>query len=542
MKCYQNQTGRVIIEGYTSEGAGVARLDGCAVFVPGAARGDDCDVRVVNTRSRYAWGRIERLYTPSPYRVEPDCRAFPACGGCALRHLSYEEELWFKKNHAIETIRRIGGVEPRFDGIIGADETESYRNKAQYPVRYQKGRTVAGFYRSGTHEVVPCGDCRIESAASRVIVHTVLDYMHRYRVYAYDEASGRGVVRHVYVRTSRSGAALVCIVATRRELPAARELTAMLRRAYPGVAGVLLNVNTRRDNVILSGETVTLWGADSITETLLGYRFQLSVDSFFQVNPAQTEKLYAVAAAYLGDGVDELLDLYCGVGSIGICLSEKARRLTGVEIVEQAVRDAEENARANGLANARFLAADAGTAAARLAEEGYRPDAIVVDPPRKGLDAACIDAVAQMAPEKLIYISCNPSTQARDVALLAARGYEAIRMTAVDLFPRTYHVETVVLLSKGEIDSKKVRVEFDLEDVDMSGFQKGATYEEIKAYVLDKFGLKVSSLYISQIKRRCGIEVGQNYNLSKKEDAKVPQCPPEKETAIMEALKHFRMI
>lgn len=446
----KNQIGRAVIEGYTSEGAGVAHLDGQAVFVPGAVRGDDCDVRVVNTRSRFAWGKIERLYTPSPYRTAPDCGAFPDCGGCSLRHMRYEEELWFKKNHVIETMRRIGGAEPAFDGILGAEETEGYRNKAQYPVRFQNGRIVAGFYRSGTHEVVPCGDCRIESAASRAVLNAVLAYMRRFHVHAYDEEHGRGVVRHVYVRTSRSGAALVCIVAARRTLPETEALISMLRRAYPGVAGVLLNVNTRRDNVILSGETHTLWGADNITETLLGYRFRLSVDSFFQVNPDQTEKLYTVASEYLGDGVGELLDLYCGVGSIGICLSGKARRLTGVEIVERAVRDAEENARENGLTNARFLAADAGTAAARLAAEGYRPDAVVVDPPRKGLDAACIDAIVEMAPARLVYISCNPSTQARDVALLAARGYEAVRMTAVDLFPRTYHVECVVLMSRVE--------------------------------------------------------------------------------------------
>ncbi len=436
---YKNQIGRAIIEGYTSEGAGVARLDGQAVFVPGAVRGDDCDVRVVNTRSHFAWGKMERLYTPSPYRIAPDCYAFPDCGGCALRHISYEEELWFKENHVCETMRRIGGVEPAFDGILGAEEITGYRNKAQYPVRFQKGRIVAGFYRGRTHEVIPCGDCRIESAASRAILNAVLAYMRRYRLHAYDEENGQGVIRHVYVRTSRNGEALVCIVASHRTLPGVPALIAMLRQAYPGVVGVLLNVNTRRDNVILSDDTLKLWGSDYITETLLGYTFTLSVDSFFQVNPVQTERLYAVASSYLGEGVKELLDLYCGVGSIGICLSRKARRLTGVEIVARAVRDAEQNARDNGLENARFLTADAGTAAAKLAAEGYRPDAVIVDPPRKGLDAACIDAIVQMAPERLIYISCNPSTQARDVAQLARQGYQAIRMTAVDMFPRAYH-------------------------------------------------------------------------------------------------------
>ena len=297
--------------------------------------------------------------------------------------------------------------------------------------------------------MVPCDACRLESPISRVIRDTVLAYMRQYHIEAYEEEKGRGAIRHILVRTSRAGEALVCLVTAKRELPALDQLVSMLLKVCPGTAGVFLNFNTRRDNVIVSEQTVKIWGNETITETLLGRRFQLSVDSFFQINPAQTEKLYAAAASYLGEGVGELLDLYCGVGSIGICLSDRAKRLTGVEIIERAVRDAEENARANGLTNARFFAADAGTAALRLAEEGYRPDAIVVDPPRKGLDSVCLGAIAEMAPEKLIYISCNPSTQARDVALLRERGYEAKRMTAVDLFPRTFHVETVVLLSKG---------------------------------------------------------------------------------------------
>ena len=448
-QCYKNQRGLVKIEGYTSEGAGVAHLDGCTIFVPGTVRGDECEIKVTAVRPRYAWGKVTSLHTPSPYRIRSDCRAFPDCGGCALRHLSYEEELWMKKTHALETMRRIGGADPVFDGILGAGDIEAYRNKAQYPVRFQKGKIVSGFYRGGTHEVVPCDACRLESPISRVIRDTVLAYMRQYHIEAYEEEKERGAIRHILVRTSRAGEALVCLVTAKRELPALDQLVSMLLKVCPGTAGVFLNFNTRRDNVIVSEQTVKIWGNETITETLLGRRFQLSVDSFFQINPAQTEKLYAAAASYLGEGVGELLDLYCGVGSIGICLSDRAKRLTGVEIIERAVRDAEENARANGLINARFFAADAGTAALRLAEEGYRPDAIVVDPPRKGLDSMCLDAIAEMGPEKLIYISCNPSTQARDVALLRERGYEAKRMTAVDLFPRTFHVETVVLLSKG---------------------------------------------------------------------------------------------
>ena len=287
----------------------------------------------------------------------------------------------------------------------------------------------------------------------------------------------------------------------------------------------------------------TIYGMDTIEDTLCGLRFKLSPLSFYQVNRTQAERLYEVAARYAGlTGQELLLDLYCGAGTIGLSMAGMARRLLGVEIVPQAVENARENARLNGIENAEFFCGDAGEAARMLAERGERPDVIVLDPPRKGCSPDLVRTVAEFGPKRIVYVSCDPATLARDLKLFAELGYPPVEAAPVDMFPGTAHVETVVLLSKGEIDSKKVRVEFSLEEMDMSGFQKGATYEQIKAYVLEKYGLKVSSLYISQVKRKCGLDVGQNYNLSKKEDAKVPQCPPEKEAAIMEALKYFRMI
>ena len=369
------------------------------------------------------------------------------------------------------------------------------------------------------------------------------DWMAKYAVPAYDERAKTGLVRHVYVRTNRAGRSLCCLLVNGRGVPRQAELVRALRDAEPGLAGVVLGVNQKHNNVILGDSYRTLWGEEALTDTLCGLTFRLSVPSFYQVNPDQTEVLYGKAVELAGlTGAETVLDLYCGIGTIGLAMARRARAVWGAEVVPEAVDDAVANAARNGITNARFLCADAGEAARRLAAEGVRPDVICVDPPRKGLAGDVVDTIADMAPDRVVYVSCDPATLGRDVKRFAGRGYVLRQAQAVDMFPRTQHVETVVLLSKGEIDSNKVRVEFSLEDMDMSGFQKGATYEQIKEYVLEKHGLKVSSLYISQVKRKCGLDVGQNYNLSKKEDAKVPQCPPEKEAAIMEALKHFQRL
>ncbi len=319
---------------------------------------------------------------------------------------------------------------------------------------------------------------------------------------------------------------------------------AALRKAAPWVTTVVHNCNPRRTSAVLGRDVRVLYGPGHILDTLCGLRFSISASSFYQVNPAQTEVLYrkAMEAAAL-TGQETVLDAYCGTGTIGLCaLAAGAGRLMGVEQTPAAVKDAVANAARNGQKNARFFCADATAWIQQAAREGLRPDVVFLDPPRAGTTPEFIAAVTAMAPKRIVYVSCDPETLARDVGLFARRGWQATGFQPVDLFPHTEHLETVVLLSKGEIDSKKVRVEFSLEDMDMSGFQKGATYEQIKAYVLEKFELKVSSLYISQIKRKCGLDVGQNYNLSKKENAKVPKCPPEKEAAIMDALKYFQMI
>lgn len=536
----EGQLCRLVIDGYASDGAGVARLDGMVVFVQGGIRGEACDVRLTHVGRSALWGRVEEVVNPSPARIFPRCLHYTKCGGCQFRHMNYAEELEAKRIRVEDALRRLGGAEIHVSAILGAEQVDRYRNKAQFPVA--KGPRI-GFYRPRSHDVIDVDDCLLQGEAAARLRGAVKEWMAEYSIPAYNERTFTGLVRHVYVRTNRAGRSLCCLLVNGRGVPREAELLRALRRAEPNLAGIVLGVNEKHNNVILGDSYRTLWGEDFLSDTLCGLTFRLSVPSFYQVNPAQTEVLYGKALEFAGlTGAETVLDLYCGIGTISLVMARKAGMVWGAEVVPQAVDDAIANARRNHIENARFLCADAGEAARYLEGEGVRPDVVCVDPPRKGLAEDVVDTIADMGPERVVYVSCDPGTLGRDVKRFAGRGYTLKKAVAVDMFPRTAHVETVVLLSKGEIDSKKVRVEFSLEDMDMSGFQKGATYEQIKAYVLEHSGLKVSSLYISQIKRKCGLEVGQNYNLSKKEDAKVPQCPPEKESAIREALKFYNLI
>lgn len=535
----KNQVHTVTITGYSAEGLGVARIDGQVVFVHGGIRGEVCTVRILKVLKQLAFGRVEEILEESPARRAPDCPHFPACGGCALRHISYVEELDAKRQWVEDALRRVGGVETEV-GILGADAVDGYRNKAIFPV---SPAGQAGFYRARSHDVIPAVDCCLQTSQANAVAQAVEAYLREEGVPAYDERSGQGLLRHIYVRTSQAGRTLVCLAVNGASLPREAALAERIRRACPQVIGVVLNTNTRDTNVVLGDAYRTIWGEDTLTDTLCGLSVRLSVPSFYQVNRAQAERLYQKAVEFAGlTGRETVLELYCGAGTITMVMARHAAQVIGAEIVPEAVENAQANARANGVENVSFLTGDAGAVAAKFAAEHLQPDVVVVDPPRKGLEDGVATSIAAMGPERVIYVSCNPGTLARDMKRFRGEGYSLVRAAAVDMFPRTVHVETVVLLSKGEIDSQKVRVEFSLEDMDMSGFQKGATYGQIKAYVLEKFGLKVSSLYISQVKRKCGLEVGENYNQPKSENAKVPTCPPEKEKAIRAALEHFQML
>ena len=534
----KNRIYRAHIDGYSSEGLGIARIDGQVVFVHGAVRGETCDVLVMKVLKNAAFGKIAALAEPSPARRQPDCPYYGRCGGCDFRHMSYEEELWAKRARVQDALTRIGGAEVTVEEILGAEQPLHYRNKSIYPI---SPAGEVGFYRARSHQVVHVEHCLIQKPEADALAQAVRDYIARFQVEPYNEATGRGLLRHLYVRTSCRGESLACLLVNGSRLPHEQELVDMLRAAAPGVCGVVLGENTRRGNAILGDRYRTLWGRDYLTDTLCGLELRLSVPSFYQVNHDQAQRLYEKALEYAGlTGRELAVDLYCGAGTITQVLARRARHVIGGEIVPEAIRDAEDSARRNGVENVEFLCGDASRLAAELRQRGLRPDVICVDPPRKGLAPDVVEAAASMTPGRIVYVSCDPATLARDVARFAPLGYCPVRACAVDLFPGTAHVETVCLLSK--LQSKEhIEIEVKMDELDLTSAESKATYEEIREYVFEHTGLKVSHLYIAQVKQKYGIIERENYNKPKSENVKQPQCPPEKEKAITEALRHFGM-
>ena len=547
MPLKKNQIVTLPIERLSGEGSGVGHWEGQALFVPGTAPGDVIRARVVKDCGRYAFGIVEEVETPSPDRIPVDCPAAGPCGGCSLRHVRYGAELAAKQAAVADAFRRIGRLEVEVDPILPSPQVDRYRNKVQYPVgRDKDGRPCIGFYASRSHRIVPCGDCKLQPAVLNEIGHALCGLFAQYGIPPYDEASGQGLVRHIFLRRgAHSGQIMVCLVCTRPRLPHAAELAAALCARFAAVTTILVNVNREKTNVILGGETHVLYGPGFIEDELCGVPVRLGPLSFYQVNTPAAERLYRAAAACADPGPDDLLlDLYCGMGTIGLSMAARCRALVGVEIVPEAIESAKANAARMGeaiAAKSRFLCADAGEAASRLAAEGLAPDIIVVDPPRKGCDGATLSAIVRMSPRRLVYVSCNPATAARDAALLARDGYRVEKVQPVDLFPRTGHVETVVLLGR-KFEKSREHVYLDYEpsaEIDLPG---GATYSEIKQWIQAEYDLKVSSLYVAQVKQKHGIVERECYNKPKSENAKQPKCPPEKEAAIEAALKHFKMI
>lgn len=437
------------IEDYTAEGQGVCRVEGCAVFVPDAIFGELCRIRITKAAKTWAAGEIVQILEVSPHRVNRACPQGKRCGGCAFPHMDYEEECRLKSRRVTDALNRLAGEQLSSVPILPAPAMESYRNKAQYPVVTERNRALAGFYQAGTHRVIPIQRCGILPPEMDQIRKIVTDYMDYYRVNAYDESTGKGLIRHIYVRKGWvSGQILVCLVTTSPRIPHESELIAHLQAA-PGFATLVLSVNRQRGNSVLGQEFRTLYGPGWIADTLCGLEFRLSPRSFYQVNHDQAERLYRLAIDAAGiTGRDTVLDLYCGVGTITLAMAKEAGRVIGVELEPQAVADAQDNARRNGMDNVEFLCADAGKAAQELEARGIRPDVVVVDPPRKGLSEDVVAAVSAMSPQRLVYVSCDPATLARDVARFKARGYQLQSAQAVDMFPRCAHVETIVCLTK----------------------------------------------------------------------------------------------
>ena len=535
----KNKVYRARVEGYTSEGLGVARIDGQAVFVHRALRGEDCDILLLKVLKNAAFGKAVKVYTPSPHRTEPDCPYYGRCGGCDFRHMDRAEELDAKRQRVQDALRRIGGSAVTVESVLGAAEPLHYRNKSQYPVAADGS---VGFYRARSHQVVPVEQCLIQKPQADKAAQALRDYIRTYGVSCYDEKTRRGLVRYLYIRTNGAGQSLLCVLVNGRKLPHEQELVELLRQAVPDAVGVVLGVNTQPTGAVLGTEYRTLWGADVLTDTLCGLTFRLSVPSFYQVNREMAEVLYDKAVEFAGlTGGETVLDLYCGAGTITQVMARHAGQVIGAEIVPEAIEDAKENAKRNNIANVAFFCGDASAVAADFAAKGLRPDVICVDPPRKGLTPEVVQAAAQMAPRRIVYVSCDPATLARDVKLFAQSGYEAVRAAAVDMFPGTANIETVCLLSK--LQSKEhIEIEVKMDELDLTSAESKAIYEEIKAYVLEHTDLKVSSLYIAQVKQKYGIIERENYNKPKSENSRQPQCPPEKEKAITEALRHFGMI
>ena len=534
------------IEDLGVDGEGIGKVDGMAIFVKDAVPGDRVQAKVMKMKKSYGYARLMQVLDPSPERMEPRCAFARQCGGCQLQAMTYEAQLDFKAKKVWNHLIRIGSLtDLAKPEIIGMDDPWRYRNKAQFPFGTDKeGNPVTGFYAARSHNIIPCTECWLGVEENKVILEKILDHLKTYHISTYDEVSGKGLLRHVLIRKGfTTGEVMVCLILNGRTMPKLTELAASLREV-PGMTSITINVNTKNTNVIMGTEMISVWGQDYITDYIGNIKYQISPLSFYQVNPVQTKKLYETALEYADlKGNETVWDLYCGIGTISLFLAQKAGKVYGVEIVPQAIDDARQNAKLNGIENAEFFVGKAEEVLPEKYEkEGIYADVIVVDPPRKGCDTAALETMVKMKPERIVYVSCDSATLARDVKWLGERGYEVKKVKACDMFPGTVHVETVVLLSNGEVDSKKIRVEFSLEDMDLSEFKGKATYEQVKAYVLEHTGLKVSSLYIAQIKKKCGLDVGENFNLPKSENARQPQCTPEKEEAIMQAFKHFGII
>ena len=543
MEFRKNDLVTLEIEDCGIDGEGIGKADGFTVFVKDAVIGDTVTAKIIKAKKNYGYGRLMEVLKPSPYRVKPKCEFARQCGGCQLQALSYDQQLVFKTNKVKGHLERIGGfTDIPMEPIIGMDELFHYRNKAQFPVgRNKEGKIVTGFYAGRTHNIIENRDCAL--AENKEVLDRVIAHMEKYGIEPYNEATGKGLVRHVLIRYGYfTKEVMVCLILNGNKIPKEEQLVKSLCE-IPGMTSITINVNKKHSNVILGEEIRLFWGQEYITDRIGDISYQISPLSFYQVNPMQTQKLYAKALEYADlHGQETVWDLYCGIGTISLFLAQKAKFVRGVEIVPAAIENAKENAKLNGLENTEFFVGKAEEVLPReYKKNGVYADVIVVDPPRKGCDETLLETMIEMNPDRIVYVSCDSATLARDLKYLCERGYELRKVCPVDQFGMTVHVETVVLLSQQKPDDT-IEIDLDLDELDATSAELKATYQEIKDYVLKEFGLKVSSLYISQVKRKCGIEVGENYNLPKSENARVPQCPKEKEDAIKAALKYFAMI
>lgn len=532
-----------------TDGEGIGKADGFTVFVKDAVIGDTIMAKIMKAKKNYGYGRLMEILKPSPYRVEPVCLSARQCGGCQLQAVSYEEQKVFKEKKLRGHLERIGGfTEFPMEPLIGMDDPYHYRNKAQFPVgRNKEGRIVTGFYAGRTHAIIENRDCALGIPQNKDVLDRVIAHMEKYNIAPYDEATGKGLVRHIFVRYGFfTGELMVCLIINGQDLPHQRELVEKLCE-IPGMTSISLNMNKKRSNVILGDKVKTIWGEDYITDKIGDISYEISPLSFFQVNPKQTWKLYSKALEYADlHGEETVWDLYCGIGTISLFLAQKAKFVRGVEIVPAAIEDAKRNAQINHIENVEFFVGKAEEVLPREYEKnGVYADVIVVDPPRKGCDEMLLKTILKMQPKRVVYVSCDSATLARDLRFLCDNGYELKKVCGVDQFPQTVHVETVCLLGREIVNDKNVEyahVDYEPKDAEYLKSAKGsASYREIKEWIREQHDVSVSNLYIAQVKDKLGFEKRENYNKGA-DGHRVPNCPAEKEKLILEAFKHFRMI
>lgn len=582
--CEKNDELELEITDIGNTGEGIGKIEGYTLFVKDALIGDTVRVKVMKTKKNYGYARLLEIIKPSEFRVEPKCPVARQCGGCQLQHCSYEKQLSWKEEKVANCLRRIGGIEvytekeykdlskenskEKFEDrvsdlsgkeqgqvpvimepIIGMGKPVHYRNKAQFPVGYDKeDNLVAGFYAGRTHSIIPQTDCLIQHECNKQIVETVLEFMKKYKVTAYDEKKNSGIVRHILTRVGKTtGEVMVCLVINAKKLPHAEKFVEMILNCELNIEikSIVVNINRENTNVILGNKIQTLYGQSYIEDYIGEIKYRISPLSFYQVNPEQTKKLYQTALEFADIKEGEVVwDLYCGIGTISLFMASKAAKVCGVEIVPQAIEDAKQNARLNHMTNTEFFVGAAEDVVPEQYEKSggkLKADVVTLDPPRKGCDEKLLDTVVKMAPSRIVYVSCDPGTLARDLKVLIHKGYEVKRVRACDMFGESYHVETVVLLSQQRADDH-IEVDLELDELDITSAETKATYREIQQYVMKQTGMMVSNLNIAQVRRKCGLDMKENYNLPKSENAKQPKCPEKKEKAIREALEYFGMV
>ena len=527
MEIKKNDCFTVSIEDMSEDGSGIGKLDGYIWFIKDAVKGDVVEAKAMKMKKSYGFARLMRVITPSPDRIEPACPVARQCGGCQLQAMSYENQLKFKENKVYNNLRRIGGfTDIPFLPIMGMDEPWRYRNKAQFPFgRNKNGEIVTGFYAGRTHDIIPQEDCLLGVEENKKILESIKEYMIENHVAPYEEETHQGLIRHALIRKGfKTGELMVCVIINGKKLPHSEKLVEKLCR-FDGMTSISYSINTDKTNVILGKELVNLYGPGYITDYIGDVKYRISPLSFYQVNPVQTEKLYGTALEYAGlTGGEVVWDLYCGIGTISLFLAQKAKKVYGVEIVPQAIDDARENAKLNSLDNVEFFVGKAEEVLPEQYEKNkVYADVIVVDPPRKGCDEQCLNTIVTMAPKRVVYVSCDSATLARDLKMLCEKGYEVEKVRCCDMFGWTTHIETVCLLV---LRNPVTHINIDVDVEEMVQDKRGqATYGQIKDYVLEHSGLKVSSLYIAQVKQKHGIIERENYNKPKSDDARQPQCP-----------------